>query len=290
MVKFDPKPFREKRVTPSEGARYQDPWIPYPAGIDAMQRMARMIGAPHMGRPKCLAIVGEPNFGKSHLLDHFTDNYPDLPSGNPNNPDDTSPRIQTLLVDTPPKADGSSLLRTLLRAIGASFNTRSPPDELLRLFVVRAQSLQILMIIIDEFSNGAWGRKDAAQSLVQTVRAITTATQRPLVIAGTPKLDEVLRNDAQLSKRFKKLHLPSWSTLRDLQDLLASFETRLDMPQPSNLGSPATSELILELCGTSLGDIAEVVREARDRAIESGSPSIKVDHIRAAADYVTPKN
>ena len=191
---FDVQPQRVERESPSPRARFKTPWVPYPAVARALKTMRDLIARPHEGRPLNLALIGAPNFGKSHLVDFFADHYPDLP-------DREIPQIQVLRIDTLPRADGPALVRELMREMGCRYIQRDPLDELIQKFCVRAEPLEILMIIIDEFSNGHWGRLEASQILIHAVRSISNRLRRPIMLAGTEKLEDVLRNDPQLSER-----------------------------------------------------------------------------------------
>jgi len=274
-VKSGYEPIRVDRTLPSANATFKTPWVPYPAGIDVLKAMASLIGRENEGRPQGLALIGQPNFGKSHLLDHFVDSYPDIEEG--------FPRIQVLCAETPAKADGGALLRELLRNMGATFNVRSPLDELMDKFCVRAQSLRVLMIVIDEFTNGHWGRHDAAMSLVHTLRSISNRLGRPIVIAGTDKLNDVLRNDDQLSERFRRMRLPEWNDTQAVADLLTSFEATFDMPEPSNLGTAGIANKVSELGQRKLGRITVMLREAHRIAQKAGARRVELSHIEAAA-------
>ena len=269
-------PVRVDRATPSTRARFQVPWVPFAEGTQVLKAMSDLLGRESQGRPPGIALIAEPNFGKSHLLDHFADSYPDI--------EDDEPRIQVLHAETPPKADGSALLRELLRVMGAKFNTRSPIDVLLDKFCIRAKSLRVLMIIIDEITNGNWGRREASLTLVHTIRSICNRLGRPVVIAGTTALEDLLRNDAQLSERFRRMKLPAWTDVNATADLVATFEESLAMPKPSDLATQATTELIVKHSGGGkLGRIAELLRGAARIAKREGASSITQAHLEEAA-------
>ena len=87
--------------------------MPFPAGMHALKTMAKLIARPDEGRPMNLALIGDSGFGKSHLLDHFADCYPDVDNEMP-------PRIQVLLISVVSNSDGNMLLRELLRGLGAT--------------------------------------------------------------------------------------------------------------------------------------------------------------------------
>ncbi len=272
---FPINPRRVERKTPSGMAKFNEPWIPYPVGMQAIKDMAALMKRPHEGRPLNLALIGEPNDGKSHLLDFFVDQYPDVR-------DEDIPRIQILSVEMPHKADGAGLIREMLRATGATFNPRNPPDVLIDKLCIRCDALRIHLYIIDEFHNAAWGRRDASMTLLQAVRSLSNRLRRPFVIAGTTAVNDVLRNDAQLNERFRKVQLPRWSDLQDLMNLLATFEPSLGLAESSGLGTSKVAESILEMAGPKMGRIAGLVRIAAQVSKEKGASRIGDDHWKEA--------
>lgn len=268
-------PVRVDRPVPSEHAHFQEPWVPFPAGVAALKRMARLIARPDEGRPMNLALIGDSGFGKSHLLDHFADCYPDIVEEMP-------PRIQVVLINVVTNSDGNMLFRELLRGIGATFSLRDPYDELLRAFCIKAETASIGLIILDEFHNGISGRRDRTLSMIKSVRDLSNRLRRPLVVGGNDKVKELLRYDRQLLERFAVEELPLWQEREAVKRFLASFERSLAMPEPSHLGTDAVAELVMQLAGDRMGPIAELVREAHRVAVAKGAPRIAEEHIRLA--------
>lgn len=272
---FPINPRRIEREVPSERAKFKERWVPYPVGMQAIKDMAALMKRPHEGRPLNLALIGEPNDGKSHLLDYFIDCYPDVF-------DEDIPRIQILSIEMPEKADGSKLLREMLRATGASFNSRNPSDVLMDKLCIRCDALRIHLYVIDEFHNASWGRQEASRSLLQTVRSLSNRMRRPIVIAGTTAVEDVLRNDPQLNERFRKVRLPRWTDIEELKNLLATFEPSLGLPESSNLGTTKIAESVLERVGPKMGRIAGLIRNAAKIAKEKGAVCIGEDHWKEA--------
>ena len=124
MTTFDTLPVRVERPTPSPQARFQAPWVPFPEGVEAIKTMKALIGRPNEGRPLNFALIGDPNFGKSHLLDYFVDHYPEVDY-------EETTRLQIVRLDMPAKADGSALVREILRAMGAPYVRKEPLDEMI---------------------------------------------------------------------------------------------------------------------------------------------------------------
>jgi hypothetical protein len=268
-------PVRVDRQQPSARAHFQEPWIPFPEGIDALKTMARLIARPDEGRPMNLALIGDSGFGKSHLLDHFADCYPDLREEMP-------PRIQVLLISVVSSSDGNMLLRELLQGLGATYSPRAPQDELLRTFCIKAEVAGVGLIILDEFHNGINGRRDRTLSMIKTVRDISNRIRRPIVAGGDLRVKELLRYDPQLMERFGVEELPLWKDREAVKRFLASFERTFTMQEPSKLGTDATASLVMKLAGERMGSIAELVREAHRVAVSKGAVKIEEAHIRAA--------
>ena len=279
MPVFDLAPQRVERPTPSEAARFQTPWVPFPEGVEALKLMKTLIGRPDEGRPLNFALIGEPNFGKSHLIDFFVDHYPEVKF-------DRGARLQIVRLDMPAKADGSALVREILRTMGAPYVRKEPLDEMIAKITVRAKLLGVLMFVIDEFNNGHWGRKDAAHTLLHAVRSIGNRTQRPFVLAGTPVLEDVLRNDGQLNERCIRRSLPQWTNQQSVLNLLKTFEARLSRPLCPEVTEEKRAQRVWDLAGSKLGRIAILLREAERRVVESGKPHIAIEDLNAVANLL----
>ena len=273
-------PVRVDRPTPSPRARFQDPWVPFPIGMEALKRMAKLIARPDEGRPMNLALIGDSGFGKSHLLDHFADCYPDIT-------DEMPPRIQVLLISVVSNSDRNMLLRELLTGLGASFSLRDPYDEMLRSFCIKADTAGVGLVILDEFHNGiSGGRRERTLGMIKAVRDLSNRLRRPIVAGGNEKVKELLRYDPQLMERFAVEELPLWKDREAVKRFLATFERTLAMPEPSHLGTDDVTSLVMKLAGDRMGSIAELVREAHRVAVAQGASKIEEDHIRAAHPLV----
>lgn len=268
-------PVRVDRTTPSPRAHFQDPWVPFPAGMEALKKMAKLIARPDEGRPMNLALIGDSGFGKSHLLDHFADCYPDIT-------DEMPPRIQVLLISVVSNSDRNMLLRELLNGLGASYSPRDPYDEMLRSFCIKAETASVGLVILDEFHNGISGRRERTLGMIKAVRDLSNRLRRPLVAGGNEKVKELLRYDSQLMERFAVEELPLWKDRVAVKRFLATFERTLTMPEPSHLGTDEVAGLVMKLAGDRMGAIAELIREAHRVAVAKGASKIEEEHIRIA--------
>ncbi|SDZ18962.1 TniB protein [Lysobacter sp. yr284] len=222
-----------------------------------------------------LALIGDSGFGKSHLLDHFADCYPDIA-------DETPPRIQVVSIMVTGQSDGRALMRELLSEIGASFRPNDAYDELLRDFCIKAEVAEVGLIVLDEFHNGISERRDRTLRMITAVRDLSNRIRRPIVVAGDERVKELLRYDRQLYERFQIKELPVWTEKNAVMKFLAAFERSLGLPEESRLGTGTMADLVMELAGDHMGSIAELVREAARVAITAGAAKVTDDHLHKA--------
>ena len=244
-------------------------WVANPDANDVFAIMKRLLLAPNESRPECLAILGEPSFGKSRLLTQFTK----LATANQDlyAQEDSVPALH---IEMPESPEPSAMLRELLSKLMSDFSLREPPDSLMRRLEVLSASLHIRVFVIDELNKGVHGTHRKQRILLNTLRGITSRTGRPLIVAGTEDVDSFLRNDAQLDERFIKRHLRRWQDDSSTQSLLKGFERALALKNPSRLGSEAMTQHIIQLTRGRLGRIARLLTLCAEAAILDGTEVI----------------
>lgn len=244
-------------------------WVSYPEANEALDIMKRLLRAPNEQRPECFAIIGDPSYGKSYLLEQFITRA--LAS------DDLAAHeysVPVLHIEMPESPEPSAMLRELLAGLGAVFSLREPFDELMRKLEVLTKSLDILVFVIDEFHKGFQGTIRQQMILLNGVRGLSNRTKRPLILAGTEKVDSFLRNDEQLDERFIKRRLQRWKDDDKTRMLLKGFEQQIALREPSRLGSRAMTEHIIQLTRGRLGRIARLLALSAEAVILDGSEVI----------------
>lgn len=245
-------------------------WVPYPEAKEVLTIMSRLFDAPNETRPESLALIGDPSFGKTYLIEQFvaakmpTD---ELVEG-------TEPEVPLVRIEMPESPEPAAMLRELIAAVNAPFSPRLPIDELMRKLMVLVESLRIRVFIIDEFHKGFHGTHRQQMVMLNVARGLTNRTKRPLIVAGTEDVDSFLRNDTQLDERFIRRRLRRWKEDADLQRLLKGFEQQLGLQQPSRLASPEMTSLIHQLTGGRMGRISRLLALAAETAILSGEECI----------------
>lgn len=248
-------------------------WVPYPEAMEAIEIMTRLLHAPNETRPENFALIGDPSFGKSYLLEQFVKTQ--RPKEDPFAEED--PGVPVVHIEMPESPEPSAMLREILSKVGAPFSYRLPLDDLMRKIEVLTQSLRIRVFVIDELNKGIQGSYRQQRILLNVARGLSNRTKRPLIVAGTEDVDSFLRNDTQLDERFIRRRLRQWKEDPDTQRLLKGFEKELNLGNPSRLASPEMTAHILGLTRGKLGRISRLIVLAAEEAILSGKESIDAD-------------
>jgi len=257
-------------------------WVPHAQTAAILQIMRGLLAAPNQVRADNLAIIGEPNSGKSALLDRFYEKHQSA-----YDPTVDDPQVAIWRIEMPESPDPPAVLRELLRTVGAQHSARDPSDVLVHRVKVLAESLNVRLFVIDEVHNGFRGTKRQQQILLNVLRGLSNKTRRPVVIAGTKEVENFLDYDDQLSERYLRRRLPSWKENLQTQQLLKGFEKEFALKNPSGLASPAMTESILRLSGSRLGRIAKLLRNAAIEAILSGTEKITEENLKESAKLLT---
>jgi len=249
-------------------------WIPYPDANKIIRDLKRLVNAELETRPECIAIVGDPNFGKSELLRHFHSQYE-----KPYDPNVDTPSLPVLLAEMPEDATPSAFVRELLRECGLPLTRHEPLDMMVDRLKVLLRELHTKLILVDEFNKGFNGTHPQQQKMLNLTRGISNRTQIPLVVAGIESIDSFIKNDPQLDERFRRIRLPAWVANENSQRLHKAFEEAFQLQNPSKLGSPAMTEIIIGLARGRLGNISRLLKHAAIEAISSGVEQITKDSL-----------
>lgn len=254
-------------------------WVPYPEAKDVSAIMTRLFEAPNETRPESLALIGEPSFGKTYLIEQFV--AAKMPSDEIEA--GAEPDVPLVRIEMPESPEPAAMLREIIAGMNAPFSPRLPIDELMRKIMVLVETLRIRVFIVDEFHKGFQGTHRQQMIMLNVARGLTNRTRRPLIVAGTEDIDAFLRNDTQLDERFIRRRLRRWKEDVELQRLLKGFEKQLALREPSKLASPEMTSLIHQLTAGRMGRISRLLTLSAEAAILSGDECIDGDLLRKVA-------
>jgi Bacterial TniB protein len=227
-------------------------WYGYPRALEALAVLERLYTQAPSSRTKNLALTGESNNGKTSILNAFleTKGAPFKSHGD----------LPILSVFSPTEADERRLWTTLLVALGGIFEVREHVESLFQRLV----------------------------HLLACIKRLSNVAKIPVVLCGTRVLGGILHLDPQLSNRFPRFDLPTWSLDPAFQTLLETVEAGLPFAKPSGLWSPAMATVIHEWSGGYVGEVMDLVALAANVALDEGADQLRLAHFQGL-EWLPPR-
>ena len=257
-------------LTPQERIEFirKDRWIGYAAAKDILSKVQDLVNHPRNLRMPCRLIVGDPDNGKTMLLQECMRRHPKAVSES----DET--RLPVLVFETPPDADEGRLYSAILTAMRIAHREDAPPEKLLSKVIDGVESLGVCVLMADEFHNMLHGSPASQRQLLASLKSLLNLLRRPLVAAGTRDAVRALATDTQFVTRFEQLALPRWGVNMEARRLLASIEQMMPLAEPSNLAGKELGETIILGGGGTIGGIVKLAKKSAIAAIKSGAERV----------------
>jgi chloramphenicol 3-O-phosphotransferase len=255
-------------------------WYGYPRALEALAVLERLYTQAPSSRTKNLALTGESNNGKTSILNAFleTKGAPFKSHGD----------LPILSVFSPTEADERRLWTTLLVALGGIFEVREHVESLFQRLVHLLAGRRVRMIMIDEFHDAFHGSSTRQRQLLACIKRLSNVAKIPVVLCGTRVLGGILHLDPQLSNRFPRFDLPTWSLDPAFQTLLETVEAGLPFAKPSGLWSPAMATVIHEWSGGYVGEVMDLVALAANVALDEGADQLRLAHFQGL-EWLPPR-
>lgn len=241
----------------------EDRYVVYPRAEMYLNRMRRLLDAPHVLRPANLIVVGETNNGKSALVREFVRQYA-APVDDPN---EAAARIPALYVLLKSDVDEDRLYHWILNALLAAYKDKDRPDKKFRMVSDLFERLSIRMLVLDEFHHIMTATGARQRRCLNTIKTLGSELQIPIVATAIPQVFTLLRSDPQIHNRFEALALPRWKYGPEFRGFLAGLETDLPLLHPSGLDNPALARRIYDLSEGLLGEAVELLGEVAVQAV-----------------------
>lgn len=270
-------PTTESRIELTPDVRKQLIHAPFFIPIPAATRLLRLmeqqcLDYPRKHRMKCMMILGEASSGKSKILHEFYNLHPRY-----TNKIDFRDRQPIVRFDLR-SPNIKSFYDQGLKAMGIPPVSSHTPQQKANHFMAACERLEVKVLVMDEFHNGADGTRLEQDRILTTVRTITNELGIPLIVAGLPKLKSFVYCDPQLSSRFYTCEtIPIWKESKEYRQFLYELEKRCGLRKPSNLGaSGALAEKIRNMTAGITGEIVVLIETAAEWAIDNGDEQITV--------------
>lgn len=253
-------------------------WIGYQRAQLALDTLQSLMNMPRQPRMRNLLIVGDPNNGKTTLIQRFQRLF-----GEPYVDADVNAVKPIILAEAPPSADEKGLYISILERFWAPYRPTASAVELRYQAVQMLRRCKVRILIIDEFHSLLTGPATKQREVMNAIKFLCNEVSIPIVGVGTRDAVLVLHSDPQHASRFEVLPLPLWSLDPDFQKLLAGIERVLPLRKPSKLSSPETATIIHAISDGNLGNAYRLVNECAKKAIKDGKEQITDELLRSMA-------
>lgn len=257
-------------LSPQERIEFikKDRWIGYEAARTVLNEVRDLVNHPRNLRMPCRLVVGDPDNGKTMLLQECMKRHPVTVS----EADET--RLPVLVFETPTEADEGRLYSAILTALRIAHRPDASPETLLVKVIDGVESVGACVLMADEFHNILHGRLPDQKQLLASIKSLLNMLRRPFVAAGTRDAVRALAADPQFVTRFEQVALPRWGVNMEARRLLASLENMIPLAEPSNLAGRELCEPIVLGGGGTIGDIIKIAKLSAIAAIKDGKERV----------------
>lgn len=207
--------------------------IQYPVYLGARDRIARLHARGVVaGTAEGLLLTGPAGSGKSTLLASYAASFP---------PEESKDRtvIPVLMVDTPSGPTVKNLTEVILRTLGDPLATRGSAETKTRRIYWLLKECRVQLLVIDEFNHfyDSSDRRQATQ-VTDWLKNVINVAQIPVVLAGLPRSESVVRANPQLARRFSSRYslrpfaFGSETEQFEFRALLRALQSSLPLPAP----------------------------------------------------------
>lgn len=257
-------------LSPQERIEFirKDRWIGYEAARAILSEVQDLVNHPRNLRMPCRLVVGDPDNGKTMLLQECMKRHPQAVS----EADET--RLPVLVFETPSEPDEGRLYSAILSALRIAHRPDASPERLLGKVIDGVESLDVRVLMADELHNMLHGSPASQRQFLASLKSLLNMLRRPFVAAGTRDAVLALATDTQFVTRFEQLALPRWGVNMEARRLLASLENMTPLAKPSNLAGKELAEPIILGGGGTIGGIVKLAKRSAIAGIMSGAECI----------------
>lgn len=257
-------------------------WIGYDGAVSIIDTLQGLMHKPKRTRMPNLLLVGEPNNGKTTILERF---YELCGKGYVN--DDCEPVKPLILAESPTTADEKELYIAILERFFTPYRASDSKAKLRYQVIQLFRECHVNMLIIDEMHSLLTGTMRMQREVMNAIKLLCNELKIPIVGCGTRDAIQVLQTDPQHASRFTVISLPLWELNPKFQKLLKSFETVLPLKKESRLFEANKATLLHSISQGNLGNLHRLLVECARNAIDSGTEEITIEIIKSNA-WLTP--
>lgn len=250
-------------------------WIGYDRAVEIRTRIEDLLETPYSDRVTSCAVIAPSYNGKTSILRNVQRRHNLLPADYQQSSSRPNIKIPVFFMQAPPVPDEDRLLDAILRLLCIQGSPREPTEHKIARIQAVFVGLGVKLLAIDEFGFYQAGSHDRQKKALNGLKYLGNYLQIPMVVAAVEEGLNVLSANAEIANRFPAEHLLRWKANDEATlSLLASFETKLGLRKPSNLGTEAMAKLIIANTGGILGHMHDLLRALATKALRSGAEQI----------------
>lgn len=256
--------------------RLQQPfWIGYERAVEVRARIEEVMEVPYSDRITSCTVIAPSYSGKTSILRNVQRRHNVLPPDYQKGLERLELKIPVFFIQAPPVPDEDRMLDAILRMLLLQGSPREPTEHKISRIQAVFAGLGVKLLAIDEFGFFQAGSVDRQHKALNGLKYLSNELKIPMVLASVEEGLNILSANSEIANRFPAEHLPRWkanesSTL----SLLATFERKLGLQKPSNLGTEAIARLVIANTGGILGHIHDLLRLLAKHAIRTGTERI----------------
>jgi len=269
-------------------SRTKDVWFKYRRGEEILQLLEDRLSEPPSHRTRNILIVAETNNGKTSLAMRFLRRH--------------QARLHLASVSVVPilkieatAAEEGRFYNAILEALPVYKYGQKERSDMKELTVIRAlRDCGIQMLMIDEFQNLLNAPPQKQRNFLRVIKLLGNELMIPIVGLGTREAFNAITSDPQIANRFQVVGLPKWTLEGENPDepseyrqFLATFDGLLPLPKKSDLGNDPLAEKIFGLSEGTIGEAADLVRDAAKWSVRMGLERITEEALTRCG-YVSP--
>lgn len=252
-------------------------WIAYPKALELIERLNEYRDRPKVTRMQGLFIIGEPNMGKTSILERFMKENPTVTYKD----EEGLERIRkpAVLATAGSTTHEKYLYIAILRGLKTSFR---PTDSLVKLkyqAISLLEEYDVRLLIIDEIHDLLDVTPIKQRNIMNEIKYLTNELKIPIIGAGIEKVSQIFSHDIQLLSRFDATYLPSLNIDNDFRSILDAFEKKFPLKKPSHLSRKEKAKLLHAMSCGNFGDLYRLLKECAKYAINSGEEEITLEII-----------
>lgn len=258
-------------------------WIDYPEANLVLDKLEHLLSQPRRPRTPGVLLLGESNNGKSAIAQRFVERHPTDP-----NPDGDSVVMRVLMIEIPPKPDQGALFDEILTALAQPFRAKDPVTYKRNHVVALLKRIDLRMLIFDELQRLLGSNQQNRRVTMDAMRYLGNTLQIPLVALSTPRGASALATSDEMINRLHPTELKRWQLDSNFRRVLAGFQRRLPLQEPSHLTTVRMAALIHELSDGLLGEVHDLLELATEAALRSSKEHIDETVLRSLP-WIPPK-